>query len=101
MTVRGEGPVKRVVIVGGGTAGWMTAAGVAITLVESEEIGTVGVGEATIPMISISAALVLGTLAGGRDRVMWPGKHRPYMVSGRPRPHHAGARPVTAFAREE
>jgi len=54
------GSITSVVILGGGTAGWMTAAsllhrlgrlGVKVTLIESSQIGTIGVGEATVPAI--------------------------------------------------
>jgi len=62
--------MKRVIIVGGGTAGWLTAGylakrlgadlpgGVAITLVESKEIGILGVGEGTFPTIRKTLATI-------------------------------------------
>lgn len=63
-----EDAIHRVVIVGGGTAGWMAAAAMArimgpmrdleILLIESDEIGTVGVGESTIPQINLFNAML-------------------------------------------
>ncbi|WJY18222.1 tryptophan 7-halogenase [Alteriqipengyuania flavescens] len=79
-------PISKIVIVGGGTAGWMAAAALSktkegesarpdrpldITLVESEAIGTVGVGEATIPpfvdfntLLGVDEAEVMAAVGG-------------------------------------
>jgi tryptophan halogenase len=94
-----EHSIRNVVIVGGGTAGWMTAAAFSrflnngytrVTLVESEEIGIIGVGEATIPplirynqMIGLNENQFLsetnGTIKLGIEFVDWGGLGERYI----------------------
>jgi tryptophan halogenase len=90
--------ITSVVIVGGGTAGWMAAASLArtlgqqvsIRLVEANDIGTVGVGEATIPQIKLFNNLLgldehdflrntQGTLKLGIEFINWGAMGDSYM----------------------
>ncbi|MBO9623785.1 MAG: tryptophan 7-halogenase [Sphingomonas sp.] len=90
--------ISSIVIVGGGTAGWMAAgalsrltrAGISVTLVESDAIGIVGVGEATIPPIRTFNAMLgidendflartQGSMKLGIEFVDWMGPGSRYM----------------------
>ena len=94
-----SGPIETILILGGGTAGWMAAAAIAkawqkpdrrIVVIESEEIGTVGVGEATVPsihlfngMLGVDTADVMratgATFKLGIEFSGWGGTGRRYM----------------------
>ncbi len=92
--------IKKIVVAGGGTAGWMAAAALSkvmgkvldITVVESDQIGTVGVGEATIPtLINYNRLLgideqefmtaVKGTFKLGIEFVNWKQNNHSYIHS--------------------
>lgn len=100
--------IRKIVIAGGGTAGWLTAAylnralgsGVEIALVESSAVDTIGVGEATIPSLSFTMEFigfrdhewmpeVNGTYKAGIRFENWAPSVRPYYwhaFSPRPEP---------------
>ncbi|WP_275887934.1 tryptophan halogenase family protein [Altererythrobacter sp. ZODW24] len=109
-----ETPSSSILIVGGGTAGWMAAAALsrftdrAITLVESEAIGTVGVGEATIPQIHLfNAALGIdegeflretrGSFKLGIEFPGWAGEGETYMHAFGPVGHGQGLLPFHQY----
>ena len=93
-------PIRKLVILGGGTAGWMAASmasrtwgqRLSIRLVESEAIGTVGVGEATIPPLikllrflgldeDVTLRNIQGTFKFGIEFDGWRRKGESYMHS--------------------
>ena len=75
-----KGRIRKVVIAGGGTAGWVAACALThqfrelldIVLVESEQIGTVGVGGSTTALYLVQAATGTSTPLPGTDRARLP-----------------------------
>ena len=111
-----EGRIKRLLILGGGTAGWMTAAllsklfgeKLSITLVESDKISTIGVGEATIPLLhTFNQALGIdenrfiartkGTIKLGIEFQGWGDPDSCYMHAFGGVGHHYGLSPFAHY----